>query len=56
MDEANIKEKDVIDALVLKGICLSTAKLSDFNDAFIETNLVAPWEGVKHFILETMPF
>ena len=56
MDEANIKEKDVIDALVLKGICLSTAKLSDFNDAFIETNLVAPWEGVKHFILETMQF
>lgn len=56
MDEANIKEKDVIDALVLKGICLSTAKLTDFNDGFIETNLIAPWDGVKRFILDTMPF
>lgn len=56
MAEANIKEKDVIDALVLKGICLSTAKLTDFNDGFIETNLIAPWDGVKRFILDTMPF
>lgn len=56
MAEANIKEKDIIDALALKGICLSTAKLADFNDGFIETNLIAPWEGVKRFILDTMPF